>query len=257
MPNRIIRESALTSCSLAALSDGAERLFWRLTVVADDHGRFCADPLVVKARCFPLRVDSMKTQIVSLMLQELEDARIIVRYQSQDREGTFGYFANWFKHQRKRDTKSKFPEPLPQSAASCGDLPPYPREERRDKREEISETRRERRRLTQTSFPDDFKVTDELREWANAHQFRSPDVLLDAFRDHHISKGSRFADWGRAFQTWIRNDTEKYGAKQNGGVNVKPSEPKGFASLREALSKSSGVRAIVGAPVSRASQGRD
>ena len=61
MPSRVIRESALNSPTLAKLSHGAERLFWRLTIIADDAGRFDAHPTVVKARCFPLLVDTLKT----------------------------------------------------------------------------------------------------------------------------------------------------------------------------------------------------
>ena len=63
MPNRIIRESCTTSPTLDALSDGAERMFWRLTTIADDYGRFDADPRVLLAKCFPLRVGriSIKT----------------------------------------------------------------------------------------------------------------------------------------------------------------------------------------------------
>lgn len=43
MPNRIIRDKCRTSISLDKLSFGAECMFWRLTTVADDYGRFEAD----------------------------------------------------------------------------------------------------------------------------------------------------------------------------------------------------------------------
>jgi hypothetical protein len=51
MPDRVTRESALTSETLGGLSDFAERLFWRLTIVADDAGRFIANPAVIAGRC--------------------------------------------------------------------------------------------------------------------------------------------------------------------------------------------------------------
>ena len=70
MPSRIIRESALISRSLDQLSHGAERLFWRLTIVADDYGRFDASHQVIKARCFPLKVDLLKTKEISEWLEE-------------------------------------------------------------------------------------------------------------------------------------------------------------------------------------------
>ena len=60
-------------------------------------------------------------------------------------------------------------------------------------------------------MPPDFCVTDHHREWASDKGFRSPDLLFEAFRDHHTKLGSVFADWDAALRTWVRNDTEKFG----------------------------------------------
>ena len=46
MPNRWLRDSILTSRTLAELSDFGERLFFRLLVVSDDFGRFNSDPAI-------------------------------------------------------------------------------------------------------------------------------------------------------------------------------------------------------------------
>lgn len=54
MPNRIIHESARFIRTLASLSPWAERLFWRMTTVADDFGRFNSEPVIVRATCFPV-----------------------------------------------------------------------------------------------------------------------------------------------------------------------------------------------------------
>lgn len=151
MPNRIIRESALTSHSLAKLSDGAERLFWRLTIVADDYGRFDAYPSTVKAKCFPTKVDCIKTETVRKWLLELSRDHCIF-YTVGER--VYGYFCNWLEYQRSYGVKSKFPEPaadcgeLRQTAADCGNLREIPalirdpisenRESRIDIRESIS-----------------------------------------------------------------------------------------------------------------------
>src|SRR5437899_2293748 len=71
MPSRIIRESATTSRSLNQLSDAGERIFWRLVTVADDHGRFDADPVVLLAKCFPLRAGSWKPSRIEKLRDEL------------------------------------------------------------------------------------------------------------------------------------------------------------------------------------------
>lgn len=108
MPNRIIKESALDSEDLDKLSNGAERLFWRLVVVADDFGRFEGSPQVVKARCFPRKVDTLRTSEVQTWMNELEPS-LVRFYHVNGRQ--YGFFINWLTHQQKRANKSKFPEP--------------------------------------------------------------------------------------------------------------------------------------------------
>src|SRR5687768_9681921 len=71
MPNRIIRESIRTSETLATLSDGAERLFLRMTTTADDFGRFEGDPKIVRAACFPMMLDAWTLERTRATLAEL------------------------------------------------------------------------------------------------------------------------------------------------------------------------------------------
>jgi hypothetical protein len=139
MPSRIIRESALTSESLDRLSGDAERMFWRLTLVADDHGRFEADPRVLLAKCFPLRVGVFTAAQVQALRDEIAATGTIELYEARGR--LYGCFPRWFDHQRRRESKAKFPGPddagavrresrqvaangpeSPQVAAACGDL---------------------------------------------------------------------------------------------------------------------------------------
>ena len=109
MPNRLIRESCRTSPTLDALSDGAERMFWRLTTVADDFGRFDADPRVLLANCFPLRVTRLSLAQITKWWIELIDADIAKPYKHHDKY--YGYFVTWEKHQARRARHSKFPDP--------------------------------------------------------------------------------------------------------------------------------------------------
>lgn len=124
MPNRIIRESCRTSLTLNDLSDGAERLHWRLVTVADDYGRFNADPAVVKSLCFPLRADARMCKQVSAWLDEMCNVGLIVRYWGDDSSGQrkiCAFYPNWEESNGKpRAQKSKFP--LPTSANKCSHL---------------------------------------------------------------------------------------------------------------------------------------
>ena len=224
MPSRIIRESALTSRSLDKLSDGAERMFWRLTLVADDHGRFDASPQVLKAKCFPLKVDTLKTPTIASWRQELAAGDHVRLYVVGGRE--YGHFPGWTAYQRPNRYKSRFPDPPadsgcnPLQSADSGSnqaiadlISSEKREEISDKREEISEPRRLQRR--KHTYPSDFAVSEEMREWAKKEQTPNPDLQLEAFRDHHIAKASLFVDWEAALRTWLRN-AKRFGANGKG-----------------------------------------
>lgn len=119
MPNRIIHEKALRSGSLAKLSAHAERLFWRLMVVADDQGRFDAFPATVKANCFPRLVDEIKTKDVLAWMAEL--GAECCKFYTVD-GGEYGYFVKWAEYQRIYGNKPKFPQP----PADCGSSPQIP-----------------------------------------------------------------------------------------------------------------------------------
>lgn len=61
------------------------------------------------------------------------------------------------------------------------------------------------KRKTSSPYPENFELSESLKAWVVEQ--RCPDVgaQLEAFRDYHVSKGSRFIDWDAAFRTWIRN----------------------------------------------------
>lgn len=116
MPNRMIRESCRTSLTLDALSDGAERTFWRLTTVADDYGRFEADPRIVTSTCYPLRNGRLDADQVKTWLDEMLDAGLIQVYRAGEK--VYGVFLTWGKHQHVRAKRSKYPAP-PTSVSIC------------------------------------------------------------------------------------------------------------------------------------------
>lgn len=109
MPNRIIRESCRTSPSLDKLSAEAERLFWRLTTVADDFGRFESDPRILLAQCFPLGVERFKASQVREWYRELETCELVKTYASTGKQ--YGYFITWDKYQARRAKNPKYPSP--------------------------------------------------------------------------------------------------------------------------------------------------
>ena len=59
-------------------------------------------------------------------------------------------------------------------------------------------------------FDDDFQLPVDWIAWAEQ---KRPELsktsiieMFEHFKDHHLAKGSKFVDWKRAWQTWVRND---------------------------------------------------
>lgn len=125
MPNRIIKESLCSSEKIASLSDFEFRLWVGLITQVDDAGRGDARLAIIKGRVFPFR-ERLSIKDIDAALQALA-AKGCVSLYTVDGKPYF-LFPGWVKHQRVRDCKPKYPEPpenlnLPQSAASCGELP--------------------------------------------------------------------------------------------------------------------------------------
>lgn len=79
MASFTIRESVLSSRSLASVTLGAEALLWRLALLADQMGRFHADPEFIRNVAFPLRPNTTQEHVAG-WLQELEEAAQLCRY---------------------------------------------------------------------------------------------------------------------------------------------------------------------------------
>lgn len=96
-------------------------MFWRLTTVADDFGRFEADPRLLRAACFPLWGDRLKIAQVAKWYAELVAAEIVTSYLVAGK--SLGFFTTWEKYQTVRAKASKFPAPTADNI--CSQPPPY------------------------------------------------------------------------------------------------------------------------------------
>jgi len=67
-----------------------------------------------------------------------------------------------------------------------------------------------------STAPDQFPITAALKEWATKSGCGHLNLKSETakFLDHHAAKGSRFVDWNRAWQKWMRQAAEW--ATQNG-----------------------------------------
>jgi len=113
MPTRILREGIITSEPINSLSDGAELFYRRLMSVADDYGRYYSHPSILRANCFPLKLDKVSEADVKQWLSECISKKVIFLY------GDCGKFLLIPKFGQQTRSKSKFPEPDKQTLIKC------------------------------------------------------------------------------------------------------------------------------------------
>lgn len=123
MPNRIIKESICTSDTIDQLSPEEEIFFYRLIVNCDDYGRMDARPQILRAKCFPLRLDQVDDCKVIDWLYKLEEVGLVQLYEVDKKK--YIQVVTWNDHQQIRAKKSKFPAPddgLKSSDIKCNQM---------------------------------------------------------------------------------------------------------------------------------------
>jgi DnaD/phage-associated family protein len=119
MPNRILKDSVCTSDNIDMLSAEEEVFWYRLIVQCDDYGRMDARPAILRARCYPLRLDTVDEQDISTWLASLQRAGLIHIYAVNDKP--YLQIATWDKHQQVRAKRSKYP-PMISDDINCNQV---------------------------------------------------------------------------------------------------------------------------------------
>jgi len=109
MPNRIIKDSIRTSPTIDGLSMAEEVFFYRLMVSCDDFGRFDGRFPILRAACFPLRLDTISDGDISDWLWRLAESGLVSVYSVKGQP--YIQLTTWEKHQQIRAQRSKFPSP--------------------------------------------------------------------------------------------------------------------------------------------------
>ena len=109
MPNRILKDSICTSDNLDRLTPAEEVFWYRLLVQCDDYGLMDARPSIIRARCYPLRLDTVSEQDVSAWLDALIAAGLISLYENAGKP--YLQIITWTRHQQQRAKRSKYPRP--------------------------------------------------------------------------------------------------------------------------------------------------
>jgi hypothetical protein len=109
MPNRIIKESICSSANLNELSPEEEVFFYRLIVSCDDFGRLDARPPILRAKCFPLKLNTITDEAIVNRLKSLQIHKLIRLYIIEGQP--YLEMVTWDKHQQVRAKRSKYPDP--------------------------------------------------------------------------------------------------------------------------------------------------
>jgi hypothetical protein len=119
MPNRITREGWIRSRRCASTSLGGIVLWHALKSVADDYGRFSAEPYLVLAACFPRprSVDQVTEKHVAAWLEELAQVRLLAFYQAGDDR-----LLQLFNFGQRARSGSKYPAPPVEVLDAIGEL---------------------------------------------------------------------------------------------------------------------------------------
>jgi hypothetical protein len=109
VPSRIVREGILDSERVDRLSEPAENFYRRLMSVVDDYGRYEADAVLLRAKCYPRRAHILTVPDIEQRLRETLESGLVVVY----RNGRKQYLQVVDFGQRVR-SESKFPAPPPE-----------------------------------------------------------------------------------------------------------------------------------------------
>jgi hypothetical protein len=107
MPNRMLRDWTQSDKIDMVTTDG-ERFFTRLIMKVDDYGLFWADPRLLKANLFPLKLDKIREADLLRWMAECQKAGLIVLYEVEKKK----YLQIIDFKQRLDKAKAKFPFPI-------------------------------------------------------------------------------------------------------------------------------------------------
>lgn len=81
-------------------------------------------------------------------------------------------------------------------------------EEKRKEEKRKEEKEEKKNNILPSEIPSAFSISESIKKWAKNKNLPNPETEIEAFIDHHKSRGSLMKDWDAAFRTWIRNSVK-------------------------------------------------
>src|SRR5688500_11060423 len=105
MPTRMRWQKVCTSRTVADLSAAGARFFSRLLVKCDDHGRYQADPSILRGHLFARMLDQVSDADILAWRDRLESVGLLRTYEVDGEE--YLMVLTWSAYQRNRESKPK------------------------------------------------------------------------------------------------------------------------------------------------------
>lgn len=213
---RVSRLCDLTGSSEAAVIGG---LYW-LWAMADDHTEDGILPgLTTRAVDRKTGVQGLGAALVSIgWVEEQDDGLRIVGF--EEHNGTSAKRRCMEAQRKANSRKESAQDPQPEGSASAshadnsrtdsGDHAELEkRREEKNKEEGESKPPRAPRKPSRTPMPDDFDISDRVKEWAKEKGYENLGAHLEAFKAKVHAKGYQYVNWDSAFMEAIREDWAK------------------------------------------------
>ena len=220
MPNRYIRESAIESERVNALSWHGEVFYRRLLNRVDDFGRYSANESLLRASIFPLQVDKVSTKDVTRLLKECQQVGLLFAYEVENKR--FLVINQWEKGRAK---KSLYPSPpanicehMKTHVYTCKHMSTDVPDSDSDS---DTDTEREGAPKSKKGKPES---PDQVKAFASENSL--PVHLADSYWDHFESNGwkvggrSAMKSWQAAFRNWCRREPGFSGKPQQSTLEL-------------------------------------
>jgi hypothetical protein len=228
MPNRIIKESICTSDDINSLTEKEEIFFYRLIVNCDDYGIMDARLPILKAKCFPLRIDKIKDEDINKWLRSLSKQGLVFLYEAEGKP--YLKMTGWEKHQQVRAKRSKHPQPDMENMKAIADdikcnqsMEDVPENPIQSKSESESESKSNRKQ--KIKFAEFVSMTnDEFSSLVAKIGEDGAKRCIEILDNYKGSTGKSYKSDYRTILNWViqryEEEKSKEGGKKHGaGIN--------------------------------------
>lgn len=193
---RTIKPEFFTSNDIVSLSPLARLFYVSLWCESDREGRLSWNTKTFKMRYLPADDCDIES-----LANELIDAKLIILYEVDDKE--YAEIPSFKYHQviNNRESESIIPSRV---KVACKREQGEGRKEGKERKEGASR---------ETTIPDNFSISDRVKEWANIKGFSDLEVHLENFILSAKAKKYKYIDWDSAFMKAITANWAKVEVK--------------------------------------------